>query len=241
MNTYPAPLARLIQELSKLPGIGEKSAARLAFHLLKGNLEDVASLADSIGKLREQIGLCPQCFGFSELVAQNGDPSTRTPAMARVRTLGIPPENRGVERDALGLPEGLHGPLCSVCRNIQREQDKICVVEEPGDLIAVEKSQEFKGLYHVLHGTISPLDGIGPDALKIQELLERLRGGAVREVIVATNPTMDGEATALYLSKVIKPLGIAVTRIARGLPMGGDLEYTDVVTLGKALEGRREI
>jgi recombination protein RecR len=204
--TYPAPLARLIQELSKLPGIGEKSAARLAFHLLKGDLEDVASLADSIGKLRQQIGLCGQCFGFSELVAQNGS-----------------------------------GPLCSVCRNFQREQDKICVVEDPGDLIAVEKSQEFKGLYHVLHGTISPLDGIGPDALKIQELLERLRGGTVREVIVATNPTMDGEATALYLSKVIKPMGIAVTRIARGLPMGGDIEYTDVVTLGKALEGRREI
>ncbi len=206
MSTYPAPLARLIQELSKLPGIGEKSAARLAFHLLKGSLEDVASLADSIGKLREQIGLCPQCFGFSELVAQNGD-----------------------------------GPLCSVCRSVQREQDKICVVEDPGDLIAVEKSQEFKGLYHVLHGTISPLDGVGPDALRIKELLERLRRGAVREVIVATNPTMDGEATALYLSKVIKPMGIAVTRIARGLPMGGDLEYTDVVTLGKALEGRREI
>ncbi len=203
---YPAPLARLIQELSKLPGIGEKSAARLAFHLLKGSLEDVASLADSIAKLREQIGLCQQCFGFSELVTQNGD-----------------------------------GPLCSVCRNLQREQDKICVVEEPGDLIAVEKSQEFKGLYHVLHGTISPLDGIGPDALRIKELLERLRHGSVREVIVATNPTMDGEATALYLSKVIKPLGVAVTRIARGMPMGGDLEYIDAVTLGKALEGRREI
>ena len=206
MNTYPAPLARLIQELSKLPGIGEKSAARLAFHLLKGNLDDVASLADSIAKLREQIGLCQQCFGFSERVAQNGD-----------------------------------GPLCSVCRNLQREQDKICVVEEPGDLIAVEKSQEFKGLYHVLHGTISPLDGIGPDALRIKELLDRLRHGSVREVIVATNPTVDGEATALYLSKVIKPLGVAVTRIARGMPMGGDLEYIDVVTLGKALEGRREI
>jgi recombination protein RecR len=206
MSTYPAPLARLIQELSKLPGIGEKSAARLAFHLLKGNLEDVASLADSIGKLREQIGLCPQCFGFSELVVQNGS-----------------------------------GPLCAVCRNLQREQDKICVVEEPGDLIAVEKSQEFKGLYHVLHGTISPLDGVGPDALRIKELLERLRHGSVREVIVATNPTVDGEATALYLSKVIKPLGVAVTRIARGMPMGGDLEYIDVVTLGKALEGRREI
>ncbi len=133
------------------------------------------------------------------------------------------------------------GALCDICRNPERERDKICVVEEPSDLIAVEKSHEFRGLYHVLHGTISPLDGIGPDALRIKELLERLRDGGVREVIVATNPTMQGEATALYLSKVIKPMGVSVTRIARGLPMGGDLEYTDAVTLGKALEGRREI
>jgi recombination protein RecR len=206
MNTYPAPLARLIQELSKLPGIGEKTAARLGFHMLKCKKEDVFSLAESIGKLRKEMGLCRNCFGFSEIDPANG------PAA-----------------------------LCTICRNPRREVDKICVVEEPSDLIAVEKSQEFKGLYHVLHGTISPLDGIGPDALRIKELLERLRNSAVREVIVATNPTMDGEATALYLSKVIKPLGIAVTRIARGLPMGGDLEYTDVVTLGKALEGRREI
>ena len=206
MTTYPAPLARLIQELSKLPGIGEKTAARLGFHMLKGKKEDVFSLADSIGKLRKEMGLCRSCFGFSEVEPSNGE-------MA----------------------------LCGICRDPKREIDKICVVEEPADLIAVEKSQEFKGLYHVLHGTISPLDGIGPDALRIKELLERLGKGAVQEVIVATNPTMDGEATAFYLSKVIKPLGIAVTRIARGLPMGGDLEYTDVVTLGKALEGRREI
>jgi recombination protein RecR len=206
MNTYPAPLARLIQELSKLPGIGERTAARLAFHMLKGKKEDVFSLADSIEKLRQEMGLCRSCFGFSAVDAQNGEAA-----------------------------------LCAICRNPEREQDTICVVEEPADLIAVEKSQEFKGLYHVLHGTISPLDGVGPDALRIKELLERLRTGTVREVIVATNPTMDGEATALYLSKVIKPLGVAVTRIARGLPMGGDLEYTDAVTLGKALEGRREI
>jgi recombination protein RecR len=206
MTTYPAPLARLIQEMSKLPGIGEKTAARLAFHLLKGKKDDVFRLADSIGKLRQEMGLCDRCFGFSDISAQNGD-----------------------------------GSLCEVCRNPEREGDKICVVEEPADLIAVEKSQEYRGQYHVLHGTISPLDGVGPDALRIRELLERLRGGAVREVIVATNPTMDGEATALYLSKVIKPLGVSVTRIARGLPMGGDLEYTDAVTLGKALEGRREI
>ena len=192
--------------MSKLPGIGEKTAARLAFHLLKGKKDDVFRLADSIGKLRQEMGLCDRCFGFSDISAQNGD-----------------------------------GSLCEVCRNPEREGDKICVVEEPADLIAVEKSQEYRGQYHVLHGTISPLDGVGPDALRIRELLERLRGGAVREVIVATNPTMDGEATAYYLSKVIKPLGVAVTRIARGLPMGGDLEYTDAVTLGKALEGRREI
>ena len=206
MSMYPAPLARLIQELSKLPGVGEKSAARLAFHMLKGKRDDVFRLADSIGRLRQEMGLCDRCFGFSEVRAQNED-----------------------------------GIQCDVCRNADREEDKICVVEEPADMIAVEKSQEYRGRYHVLHGTISPLDGVGPDALRIKELLERLRGGAVKEVIVATNPTMDGEATAFYLSKLIKPLGVSVTRIARGLPMGGDLEYTDAVTLGKALEGRREI
>jgi recombination protein RecR len=206
MSLYPAPLDRLVQELSKLPGIGEKTAARLAFHMLKAKREEILRLAESIGKFRQEMGLCQGCFGFSEVNGQNED-----------------------------------GTLCDVCRNPERERDQICVVEEPSDLIAVEKSHEFRGLYHVLHGTISPLDGIGPDALRIKELLERLRNGGVREVIVATNPTMQGEATALYLSKVIKPMGVSVTRIARGLPMGGDLEYTDAVTLGKALEGRREI
>jgi recombination protein RecR len=206
MSLYPAPLARLVQELSKLPGIGEKTAARLGFHLLKDERDDVLRLADAIGRLRQEMGLCQQCFGFSEVHEQNAD-----------------------------------GSLCDICRSGARERDKICVVEEPADLIAVEKSHEFRGLYHVLHGTISPLDGMGPEALRIKELLERLRDSGVREVIVATNPTMPGEATALYLSKVIKPLGVSVTRIARGLPMGGDLEYTDAVTLGKALEGRREI
>ncbi len=206
MILYPAPLDRLVQELSRLPGIGEKSAARLAFHMLKGNKDDVMRLADSIAKLRQEMGLCRLCFGFSEVTPHDDD-----------------------------------GALCGICRSAGREADKICVVEEPADLIAVEKSQEYRGLYHVIHGTISPLDGVGPDALRIKELIERLRDGAVKEVIVATNPTMDGEATALYLSKVIKPMGVSVTRIARGLPMGGDLEYTDAVTLGKALEGRREI
>jgi len=206
MSAYPAPLARLVQELSKLPGIGEKTAARLAFHMLKGKKDDVFNLADSIGKLRKEMGLCRICFGFSEVDPQCGETS-----------------------------------VCIICRNPERDQQSICVVEEPSDLIAVERSQEFRGLYHVLHGTISPLDGIGPDALRIKELLARIKSEVVQEIIVATNPTMDGEATALYLSKVIKPLGVSVTRIARGLPMGGDLEYTDAVTLGKALEGRREI
>jgi recombination protein RecR len=206
MSTYPAPLARLVQELSKLPGIGEKTAARLAFHMLKGKKDDVFNLADSIGKLRKEMGLCRICFGFSEVDPQSGETS-----------------------------------VCMICRNPERDQQSICVVEEPSDLIAVERSQEFRGLYHVLHGTISPLDGIGPEALRIKELLARIKSEVVQEIIVATNPTMDGEATALYLSKVIKPSGVAVTRIARGLPMGGDLEYTDAVTLGKALEGRREI
>jgi len=206
MSAYPAPLARLVQELSKLPGIGEKTAARLAFHMLKGKKDDVFNLADSIGKLRKEMGLCRICFGFSEVEPQSGETS-----------------------------------VCIICRNPERDQQSICVVEEPSDLIAVERSQEFRGLYHVLHGTISPLDGIGPDALRIKELLARIKSEVVQEIIVATNPTMDGEATALSLSKVIKPLGVSVTRIARGLPMGGDLEYTDAVTLGKALEGRREI
>ena len=206
MANYPAPLARLIKELSKLPGIGEKTAGRLAFHLLKESAEDVDALAESVARLKRELGLCATCFGWSEAEPGNG--------------------------------EHLQ---CGICRDERRERDKICVVEEPSDLMAVEKSQEYRGLYHVLHGTISPLDGIGPDALKIKELLDRVGTERVREIIVATNPTVDGEATALYLSKALKPLGITVTRIARGLPMGGDLEYTDAVTLGKALEGRREI
>jgi recombination protein RecR len=215
MSNYPTPLARLIRELSKLPGIGEKTAARLAFHMLKGKAEDTQDLAESIARLKREIGICRTCFGLSEIDPRGGGETQ-----------------------------------CGICRDQRREREKICVVEEPSDMMAVEKSQEYKGLYHVLHGTISPLDGVGPDALKIKELLERIGAGVsgvgvtevrIAEVIVATNPTVDGEATALYLSKTLKPLGIKVTRIARGLPMGGDLEYTDAVTLGKAFEGRREI
>ncbi len=206
MTGYPAPLDRLIRELCKLPGVGEKTAARLAFHMLKGEEKDVMDLAESIGRLKREIGLCRTCFGLSEV---------------------DPRREEGVE--------------CKVCQDPRREREKICVVEDPADMMAVEKSQEFKGLYHVLHGAISPLDGVGPESLRIKELLERIKDASILEVIVATNPTVEGEATALYLSKVVKPLGVKITRIARGLPMGGDLEYTDAVTLGKAIEGRREI
>ena len=206
MSTYPAPLARLIRELCKLPGIGEKTAARLAFHMLKEQKENVLELAESIGKLRLEMGLCRTCFGLSEV-------------------------DQGSTK----------GAECKVCQDLRREREKICVVEEPADMIAVENCHEFKGLYHVLHGTISPLNGVGPDSLRIKELMERVRSSGILEIIVATNPTVEGETTALYLSKVIKPLGVKVTRIARGLPMGGDLEYTDAVTLSKAIEGRREI
>ncbi|MBI4523717.1 MAG: recombination protein RecR [Deltaproteobacteria bacterium] len=206
MSNYPAPLARLIQELCKLPGIGEKTAARLAFHMLKGKKEDVLELAESISRMRHEVGLCRICFGLSEI-----DPQT-----------------------------GANGE-CAICRDSRREVEKICVVEEPADMIAVERSGEFKGLYHVLHGAISPLDGIGPDSLRIKEIIGRVENGAVREIIVATNPNVQGEATALYLAKVLKPTGVKITRIARGIPMGGDLEYTDPVTVGKAFEGRREI
>lgn len=205
MSNYPAPLDRLIKDLCKLPGIGEKTAARLAFHMLKERKEDALQLSESIARLKQEIGLCRTCFGLSE----------------------VRPGSEEAE--------------CKICLDSRRDREKICVVEEPADMIAVEKSQEFKGLYHVLHGAISPLDGIGPEALRIAELLERIQGDAIKEIIVATNPTLEGETTALYLSKVIKPHGIKVTRIARGLPMGGELEYADVVTLGKALEGRREI
>ena len=206
MTGYPAPLARVIRELCRLPGIGEKTASRLAFHMLKEENGKILGLAESIARLKQEIALCPSCFGLTEAV----------PGEVGVRS-------------------------CAICRDPRREQDKICVVEEPADMMAVERSQEYKGLYHVLHGSISPLDGVGPDSLRVKELLGRVQGATVREVIVATNPTLEGETTALYLSKVVKPLGIKVTRIASGVPMGGDLEYTDMVTLGKALEGRREI
>lgn len=196
---YPEPIARLIEELTKLPGIGPKTAQRLAFHLLHMPKETVRGLTAAIGEARERIHYCSSCWTLTDV-----DP-------------------------------------CAICRNPGRDRTAICVVEEPRDVVAMEKTREYKGLYHVLHGAINPMEGVMPEDIRIRELLGRLSDQAVKEVIVCTNPTTEGETTAIYLARMIKPLGIKVTRIARGLPVGGDLEYADEVTLAKALEGRREM
>jgi recombination protein RecR len=198
MNLTPS-LARLVEQLGRLPGIGEKTATRLAMFILNADRDYAEALAEAVWAVKTETTLCQECFGLAE------------------------------------------GERCAICLDPKRNDDAICVVEEPADLIALEKVHEYRGRYHVLHGVLSPLDGVGPEELKIAPLLERLRRGAAQEVIIATNPTTEGEATALYLAKVIKPLGRRVSRIARGIPMGGDVEYTDVVTLGRALEGRREM
>ena len=195
----PPSMARLIQELARLPGIGEKTASRLAFHILRAERDYAQALADALLAVKDETRLCSVCFALTE-----SDP-------------------------------------CPLCLDPRRAAEVICVVEEPADLLAIERVREFRGRYHVLHGTLAPLDGIGPDDLKIQPLLVRLRDTPVREVIVATNPTAEGEATALYLAKLLKPLGVKVTRIAHGLPVGADIEYADVMTVGRALEGRREM
>jgi len=192
-------MTRLIQQLTRLPGIGEKTASRLAFHILRSDREYAQALAEALVAVKDETRLCSVCFALTE-----SDP-------------------------------------CPLCADPQRSAEVICVVEEPADLLAIERVREFKGRYHVLHGTLAPLDGVGPDDLKIQPLLVRLRDVPVREVILATNPTAEGEATALYLAKLLKPLGVKVTRIAHGLPVGADLEYADVMTVGRALEGRREM
>ena len=199
MMAFTPSMQRLIEQLGRLPGIGEKTAARLAFFVLREDRSYAQALVDAILGVKDTTRLCSLCFGLTEQ-----DP-------------------------------------CPICASPDRERDAICVVEEPADLVAIERAGEFRGRYHVLHGTIAPLDGVGPEQLKIRPLVESLQNGEVREVVVATNPTAQGEATALYLAKIIKPLGVRVTRIAHGIPMGGDVEYADVVTLGKAIEGRREM
>ena len=199
MKDYAEPLARLIDELKHLPGIGQKSAQRIAFHLERGPREDAERLAAAILEAKDKIRLCSVCNNLTEL-----DP-------------------------------------CEYCTDPRRDGEVICVVETPYNVVGIEKTREFRGQYHVLHGALSPLQGIGPDQLKLKNLLERLRGGKVKELIIATSPNVEGEATAVYLSKLIKPLGVKVSRIAMGVPVGSELEFADEVTMLKAIEGRREI
>ncbi|HEV2070297.1 MAG TPA: recombination mediator RecR [Acidimicrobiales bacterium] len=196
---FAGPVQDLIEELGRLPGVGPKSAQRIAFHLLKVPKEDALRLARAVTRMKERVAMCARCFNVSE------------------------------------------GAECGICGDPERDTGVVCVVEEPRDIVAVEKTHEFRGRYHVLQGAISPIEGIGPDQLKIRELLARLEPERISEVILCTNPNIEGEATAMYLARLLRPLGLRVTRIASGLPVGGDLEYADELTLGRALEGRREV
>jgi recombination protein RecR len=199
MQGFSGPISRLIEEFSKLPGVGRKTAQRLAFHVINMNTNDVEALSKAIVDAKREIKYCSNCYNITDK-----DP-------------------------------------CSLCSNKSRDEDTICVVEDPRDVASMERVKEFKGQYHVLHGVISPMDGVGPDMIKVRELIQRLGNQEVKEIIIATNPTIEGEATAMYISRLIKPMGVKVTRIAHGLPVGGDIEYADEVTIAKALENRREI
>ena len=201
MSDGPAPLARLVAELSRLPGIGQRTAQRLAFHLLRAPDEEAFALGDAIREVKEKVGLCEECFNLAE------------------------------------------GSLCRICSDQNRDRATICVVEEPADVIPIERTHEYRGVYHVLGGALSPIDGIDPEDLRITELVERVRGSDVAEVVIATNPTTSGEATAFFIAESLRELDgdVSVTRLASGLPMGADLEYADEVTLGKALTGRRAL
>jgi recombination protein RecR len=197
---FTGPLRALIDELGRLPGIGPKSAQRIAFHILKVPAEDARRLSDAIVAVKERTTLCDQCFNVAE-----------------------------------------GGALCAVCADDRREETILCVVEDPRDIVAVERTGQFQGRYHVLGGALNPLEGIGPDQLKVRELLSRIDAGKIKEVIVCTNPNLEGEATAMYVARLLTPLGIVVSKLASGLPVGGDLEYADELTLGRALEGRRTL
>lgn len=196
---YARPLARLVGELEKLPGIGPKSAQRLAFYVLRIADDEARQLAEAILEVKERIHACQVCYNFTDQ------------------------------------------PICDICRSDRRDKTLLCVVAEPRDLLAMERTNEFKGGYHVLGGVISPLEGIGPEMLRIRELMQRIQSDSVREIILATNPTVEGDTTAMYLARLIKPFGARVTKIAFGLPVGGDLDYADQATLIQALEGRREM
>ena len=199
MPDFAEPLTRLIQEFKRLPGIGQKSAQRLAFHVLRSSQEDADRLVAAVQDVKTKLGLCEVCNNISD------------------------------------------GEQCPFCRDTNRDRSVLCVVEEPHDILPIETTRQFQGLYHVLHGAISPLRGIGPDQLRIQNLLTRLESDEVREIILATNPNVEGEATAAYLSRLLKPLGVKVTRIGMGIPVGSDLEFADEVTMIKSLENRREL
>jgi recombination protein RecR len=199
MASHAKPIDRLIEALTRLPGIGKKTASRLAFHILRSSLSDAQELAKSILDVKEKIRLCSVCFNLTD-----DDP-------------------------------------CQICQNPNRSSEILCVVEGPNDLMAIENTGEYGGRYHVLHGTISPLEGVGPEDIKIKELIERLKKGKISEVILATNPTVEGGTTALYLTDLLRPLGVKITRIAYGIPVGSEIEYADGMTLLKALEGRREV
>ncbi len=201
---YAGPVQDLIDELARLPGVGPKSAQRIAFHLLKLPKVDALRLATAIGQVKERVSFCQRCFNVAE----------------------IPPTG---------------DPQCAICLDEQRDATVVCVVEEPRDIVAVEKTREYRGRYHVLQGAISPIEGVGPEQLRVRELLARLEPEGIAEVILCTNPNIEGEATAMYLARLLGPLGLRVTRIASGLPVGGDLEYADELTLGRALQGRREV
>ena len=199
MPDFAEPLTRLIQEFKRLPGIGQKSAQRLAFHVLRSSQEDADRLVAAVQDVKTKLGLCEVCNNISD------------------------------------------GELCPFCCDTNRDRSVLCVVEEPHDIMPIETTRQFQGLYHVLHGAISPLRGIGPDHLRIQNLLTRLESDEIREIILATNPNVEGEATAAYLSRLLKPLGVKVTRIGMGIPVGSDLEFADEVTMSKSLENRREL
>jgi recombination protein RecR len=199
MSITAKPITRVVDELSRLPGIGPKTAQRLTYYLLRAPTEQAEALAEAVLELKRNVVLCESCFNITD----------RTP--------------------------------CSICSDAERERARICVVEEPLDVVAIERTGQYRGTYHVLHGAISPIEGIGPEELKIRELLGRLQSSEVEEVILATNPNLEGDATAMYLTRLLQPLGITVTRLARGLPVGGDLEYADEITLSNALAGRSQI
>jgi recombination protein RecR len=199
LGNYAGPVQDLIDELGRLPGIGPKSAQRIAYHLLKLPTTDALRLAQAIAAAKEKVRFCQRCFNVGE------------------------------------------GEECAICLDTRRDTTVVCVVEEPRDIVAVERTGEYRGRYHVLQGAISPIEGIGPDQLRVRELLARLEPEGITEVILCTNPNLEGEATAMYLGRLLKPLGLRVTRIASGLPVGGDLEYADELTLGRALEGRRDV